>query len=73
MPATPRRGATVPATRQVNFRLPTAVWQKLDAAAGVLGLPQSRIVADALQVYLDAMPAAKRRVIEETIALRQKP
>ena len=71
MPAAPRR-PTPPKSRQVNFRLPNDVWLRLDAAAGVLGLPQSQIVADALKVWFDAMPAPKRRLIEDTIALRQK-
>lgn len=62
-----------PTTRQVNFRLPVEVWARLDAAAGVLGLPQSRIVSDALAVYFDAMPPAKRRVIDDALVLRQKP
>ena len=71
MPAAKRRAVT-PASRQVNFRLPHDVWLRLDAVAGVLGLPQSRIVADALSLYYDSMPPAKRRVIDEAIALRQK-
>jgi hypothetical protein len=59
-----------PKTRQVNFRLPMEVWHRLDAAAGALGLPQSRIVADALAVYFDAMPPDKRRTIDDVLAMR---
>jgi hypothetical protein len=68
----PAKRAT-PTTRQVNFRLPYEVWARLDTAAGVLGLPQSRIVSDALQVYFDAMPKDKRRVIDDALVIRQKP
>jgi hypothetical protein len=67
---TPRR---TPASRQVNFRLPADAWERLDAAAGVLGVPQSRIIADALQIYFEAMPKSKRQVIDDAIALRRKP
>jgi hypothetical protein len=72
MPAVSPRRPAARKTKQVNFRLPQDVWMQLTAAAGVLHLPQSRIVADALKVYFDAMPAAKRRVIEDAIGLRQK-
>lgn len=69
MPDAPRRAAP---SRQLNIRLPADIWNQLDAAAFVLGLPQSRIVMDSLKVYLDGLPAAKRRAIEDAIALRKK-
>lgn len=66
---TPKR----PADKQVNFRLPVPVTLRLEAAAAVLGQSQARIIADAVAAYLDGLPAAKRRVIDEVLALRQKP
>ena len=71
MPAAAR--TTVPRSHQVNFRLAHDSWIRLDVAAGVLGVPQSRLVAEALKLFFDNMPANKRRVIDDAIALRTKP
>jgi predicted DNA-binding protein len=67
-----RRVSTRARARQVNFRLPGEIWQRLDATAGLLGLPQSRIVTDALVQYFQQLPAETRSLIDKTIALRQK-
>jgi hypothetical protein len=45
---------------------------RLEAAAAVLGLTQTQIVADAVIAYIEAQPSAKRRVIDDVQALRQK-
>jgi hypothetical protein len=71
MSVSPRRRAT-PATRQVNFRLPHAIFDRLSATSRVLDVPQSRIVADALQVFFDGMPAKDRQLVESVLARRQK-
>lgn len=77
VPPSRRRSAASPAKsapeRQVNFRLPVAVCLRLEAAAAVLGNSQARIIADAVTTYLDALPSVKRRVIDDVLAVRQKP
>jgi predicted DNA-binding protein len=65
----PRKAST---DKQVNFRLPIPVTVRLEAAAAVLGVSQARIIADAVTVYLDALPATKRRVIDDVLAVRKK-
>lgn len=71
---TPRAAAGADAdTKQVNFRLPRATWQRLVAAAGVFGKPQWRIVTEALTAYFDSLPPAKRRALDEAIVYRQRP
>jgi predicted DNA-binding protein len=60
-------------SRQVNFRLPQELWEWLTAAAGVLGRPQSWIVAEALQQYRTSLSAADQQLLEQAIARRRKP
>ena len=57
--------------RQVNFRLRQDVWEWLHTAAGVLGQPQSQVVAEALQRYRTTLPAADQKLIEQTMARRR--
>jgi hypothetical protein len=57
-------------TRQVNFRIPVPVWQRLTAAGDVLGQPQSQIVSDALLRYFDTLPPATRHLLDQVLALR---
>jgi hypothetical protein len=49
------------------------VTQRLEAAGAVLGHSQAKIIADAVAVYLESLPPVKRRLIEEILAVRQKP
>lgn len=72
VPTPPRRRAGTPA-KQVNFRLPAAISQRLSATARVLDVPQSRIVSDALQVFFAALPAKDQQLIESILSRRQKP
>jgi hypothetical protein len=65
-----RRKPPVQRMRQVNFRIPLLVWQRLTAAADVLGQPQSQIVSDALLRYFETLQPATRHLLEQVLALR---
>lgn len=69
---TPRRPATARPERQVTFRMDTALWQRLQAAAAALNISQAQIVSDALRDHLDALPARDRQLIDTLLARRQK-
>lgn len=76
-----KRGRVPPATapspdravRQVNFRLSTEVWERLDAIASVRNQPQSRIVADALTLLYDTLVPAERALTDQLLKHRRKP
>jgi predicted DNA-binding protein len=72
MPAPPRRRATAATTKQVNFRLPRATHDRLNAVARVLGIPQSRIVDSALKVFFDGLPAKDQQFVESLLARKPK-
>jgi predicted DNA-binding protein len=69
----PSPSARRPATRQVNFRLPEPICQRLEAAAAVLKHTQAGIVTSALEAYLGALPAKDRQLIDMILARHQKP
>lgn len=68
----PRKPPRVRPVRQVSFRIPGPVWQRLTAAADVLGQPQARIVSDALERYFDSLPPATRHLLDQVLALRER-
>jgi predicted DNA-binding protein len=71
-PRKPQAPQRRPTSRQVNFRLPFDTWQRLDAISDVLGFTQSQVITEAIATYLDAMAPAKRKIIEDVLALRKK-
>jgi hypothetical protein len=72
MPVSPGRRAAPARTKQVNFRLPVPIYQRLNAAARALGVAQSRLVADSLQVFFDGLPAKDQQLVESILARKQK-
>jgi predicted DNA-binding protein len=72
MAVSPRRRA-VRATKQVNFRLPQAIYQRLSATSRVLDIPQSKLVSSALQVFFDGLPTKDQQLVESILSRRQKP
>jgi predicted DNA-binding protein len=58
--------------KQVTFRMPTALWQRLQAAAATLDQSQAQIITEALESYLSGLPAKDRQLIESLLARRQK-
>jgi recombinational DNA repair protein (RecF pathway) len=52
--------------------MPTALWQRLQAAAATLDQSQAQIITEALESYLSGLPAKDRQLIESLLARRQK-
>ena len=69
----PRLTHPARAVRQVNFRLPTETWQRLDAIASVRNQPQSRVVTDAIKLLYETMVPAERRLTDQLLEHRRKP
>lgn len=58
--------------QQVSVRIPGPIWQRLTAATGVLGKSQAWIITAALQYYFDTFSPARRKLMEDVLAQRDK-
>jgi hypothetical protein len=58
--------------RQVNVPLAAPLAQRLDAAVGVLGDSQAKIVSDALTLWFESLPPDTRHAIDLILAIRDR-
>jgi predicted DNA-binding protein len=66
-PAGARAGEKVKDYPQLSVRLPADVRAKLRALSTISARPQWRLIAEAIECFLEQRPAAERKIVEELI------